>query len=96
MPFVYILRCADGSLYTGIAKDMARRLAEHAAGRASRYTRVRLPVTLAWCRRVRTWSHALREEYRIKRLSRGAKLLIIRTNRQPAKRADRRARRGYE
>jgi putative endonuclease len=96
MPFIYILRCADGSLYTGIAKDVARRIAEHAAGRASRYTRVRLPVTLAWCRRVRTWSRALKEEYRIKRLPRAAKLVIIQATRQPAKRADRRARRGDE
>jgi len=96
MPFVYILRCADGSLYTGIAKDVARRVAEHAAGRASRYTRVRLPVTLAWCRRVRTWNHALKEEYRIKRLPRAAKLLIIRATRLSAKSADRRARRGDE
>jgi predicted GIY-YIG superfamily endonuclease len=96
MPFVYILRCADGSLYTGIAKDVARRLAEHAAGRASRYTRVRLPVVLAWCRRVRTWRRALQEEYRIKNLPRAAKLVIIRTTRQPAKREDRRVRRGKE
>jgi len=96
MPFVYILRCADGSLYTGIAKDVARRLAEHAAGRASRYTRVRLPVALAWCRRVRTWRRALQEEYRIKNLPRAGKLVIIRTTRQPATRADRRARRGKE
>jgi predicted GIY-YIG superfamily endonuclease len=96
MPFVYVLRCADGSLYTGIAKDVARRLAEHAAGRASRYTRVRLPVVLAWCRRVRTWRRALQEEYRIKNLPRAAKLVIIRTTRQPAKREDRRVRRGKE
>src|SRR5512146_1238868 len=85
MPFVYMLRCADGSLYTGIAKDVPRRLAEHAAGRASRYTRVRLPVTLAWCRRVRTWSRALKEECRIKRLSRAAKRDMIGATRQPAK-----------
>jgi predicted GIY-YIG superfamily endonuclease len=42
---VYILRCGDGSLYTGIAKDLARRLEQHRAGRASRYTRSHLPVT---------------------------------------------------
>jgi predicted GIY-YIG superfamily endonuclease len=46
MPFVYLLRCSDGSLYTGAAKDLARRLAEHTADRASRYTRSRLPVAL--------------------------------------------------
>ena len=77
MPFVYILQCEDGSLYTGIAKDVARRLAEHLAGRASRYTRSRLPVVLAWSRRVPSWSHALREEHRIKALPRGAKLLLL-------------------
>ncbi len=94
MPFVYMLRCADGSLYTGIAKDVARRLAEHAAGRASRYTRVRLPVTLAWCRRVRTWSRALTEEWRIKRLPRAAKLDMIGATRRSGTPRDRRARRG--
>jgi predicted GIY-YIG superfamily endonuclease len=70
VPFVYILRCADGSLYTGIAKDLERRLAQHHAGKASRYTRARLPVTLAWVREVESWSLALREEVRIKALSR--------------------------
>ncbi len=96
MPFVYILRCADGSLYTGIAKDVARRLAEHAAGRASRYTRVRLPVALAWSRRVRTWSRALQEEYRIKRLPRAAKLEIIGRARPTPTGGGRSPRRGQE
>ena len=50
MPYVYILRCRDGSLYTGAAKSVARRLGQHQAGRASRYTRARLPVELAWSR----------------------------------------------
>jgi predicted GIY-YIG superfamily endonuclease len=66
VPFVYILRCADSSLYTGIAKDVERRLSQHRAGRASRYTRARLPVRLVWSREVRSWSLALREEIRIK------------------------------
>ena len=79
MPFVYILRCSDGSLYTGIAKDVARRLAEHNAGRASRYTRVRRPVSMAWSRRVRSWSLALKEEYRIKQMPRAAKLALVRS-----------------
>jgi predicted GIY-YIG superfamily endonuclease len=94
MPFVYILRCADGSLYTGIAKNVTRRLAEHAAGRASRYTRARLPVTLAWRGRVRSWSRALKEEYRIKRLPRKAKLAIIEAAQRRPRRADHRVRRG--
>jgi predicted GIY-YIG superfamily endonuclease len=79
MPFVYILHCSDGSLYTGIAKDVARRLAEHNAGRASRYTRVRRPVSVAWSRRVRSWSLALKEEYRIKQMPRAAKLALVRS-----------------
>jgi putative endonuclease len=77
MPFLYILRCGDGSLYTGIAKDLERRLAQHQAGRASRYTRSRLPVTLVWSREVGTWSDALREERRIKALRRKHKEEIV-------------------
>jgi len=48
VPFVYLLRCRDGSLYAGAAVDLERRLAEHRAGRASRYTRSRLPAELVW------------------------------------------------
>jgi len=77
MPFLYILRCRDGSLYTGIAKDVERRLAQHQAGRASRYTRSRLPVELAWRCEIGTWSEALREERRIKALPRRAKELLL-------------------
>jgi putative endonuclease len=77
MPFLYILRCADGSLYTGIAKDVERRLAQHQAGRASRYTRSRLPVTLAWRCEIHTWSEALREERRVKALSRAEKEALL-------------------
>jgi putative endonuclease len=78
VPFVYILRCRDDSLYTGVTTDLPRRLAQHAAGRASRYTRARLPVTLAWSRRVRTWRDALRTESRIKALHRTAKDALVR------------------
>ena len=74
---VYILRCQDGTLYTGAAKDLERRLAQHAAGRASRYTRSRLPIELAWSRRVRTWSDALNTERWIKTLSRAQKDALV-------------------
>ena len=84
MPFVYILRCGDGSLYTGSAKDVARRLAQHASGRASRYTRSRRPVALVWTRRVRSWSRALKEEQRIKALTRAQKEALLRDGRGPA------------
>lgn len=77
MPFVYLLRCRDDSLYAGAAKDLAARLREHLRGRASRYTRSRLPVELAWSCEVTTWSEALREERRIKRLCRRAKQALV-------------------
>ena len=77
MPHVYLLRCRDGSLYAGAAKELDKRLAEHAAGKASRYTRSRLPTELAWSAEVSSWSEALREERRIKALSRAAKLALV-------------------
>ena len=64
MPFVYILRCHDGTLYTGAAKSLEARFAQHQAGKASRYTRARLPVVIAWSKRYRTWNKCLREEKR--------------------------------
>ena len=76
-PVVYVLRCADGSLYTGWTSDLDRRLAAHAAGTASRYTRSRLPVALAAAWPAADRSAALREEARIKRLPRAAKLALI-------------------
>jgi putative endonuclease len=77
VPFVYLLRCRDDSLYAGAAKDLAARLREHQRGRASRYTRSRLPLELAWSCEVATWSEALREERRIKRLGRRAKQALV-------------------
>jgi predicted GIY-YIG superfamily endonuclease len=77
MPFVYILRCRDGSFYAGAAKDLAARIRKHQAGTASRYTRARRPVALVWSRRVRTWSRALREERRIKTLKRRDKEALV-------------------
>ncbi len=78
MAFVYLLRCNDDSLYCGWAVDLPKRLSEHRAGSASRYTRSRLPVELAWSVQVESRSAALREEARIKRLPRAEKLLLIR------------------
>jgi putative endonuclease len=75
--FVYILRCRDGSLYSGVAKDLAARVRRHQAGRASRYTRTRLPVALVWWRAVAGWGAALREEHRIKALRREEKEALI-------------------
>ena len=77
MAFVYLLRCVDGSLYCGWTDDVERRLAAHRAGKASRYTRSRLPVELAWVTEVADRSAAMREEARIKRLPRSAKLALL-------------------
>ena len=75
--WVYILRCRDGSLYTGWTVDLDRRLERHRLGRASRYTASRLPVSLARAFPMDDRSAARREEARIKRLPRGAKLALI-------------------
>lgn len=77
VPFVYLLRCRDRSLYAGAAKDLLARLRAHASGRASRYTRARLPVALVWSRRVPTWSAALRLEHRIKQLEKSEKEALV-------------------
>lgn len=77
MAYVYLLRCSDRSLYCGWTTDVERRLAEHRAGTASRYTRSRLPVELAAVFEAADRSAALREEARIKRLSRAQKLELI-------------------
>lgn len=75
--FVYILRCRDGSLYTGATRELVRRIAGHQAGTASKYTRSRRPVKLVWSRRVRTWRRALQVERQIKALSRAQKLALV-------------------
>ena len=75
---VYMLRCRDGSLYTGIAADLDRRVAEHRRGTASKYTRTRLPVRLVFQERQADRSSASKREAQIKRLTRTQKLALIR------------------
>jgi putative endonuclease len=75
---VYVLRCGDGSLYTGITNDLTRRLARHRAGTGSAYVRARLPVRLVYHERHTDRSAALRREAAIKRLNRVAKIALIR------------------
>jgi len=75
--FVYILRCGDGSLYTGISTDVDQRVATHNAGRGARYTRPRLPVTVVHVERKRSRSTALKREAAIKSLSRAEKLNML-------------------
>ncbi len=82
---VYLLRCRDGSLYTGITNDLAKRLNVHAAGRGSRYTRSRLPVVLVYVERRATKSRALVREAAIKKLTKRQKeSLVSNGNDRPA------------
>lgn len=76
--FVYLLRCADGTLYCGWSTDPLRRHTQHQAGTASRYTRTRRPVELIWSRECANRSDAMREEVRIKRLSAAEKRALVR------------------
>ena len=75
--WVYLLRCRDGSLYTGWTNDLPRRLARHQAGTASRYTASRLPVELALALPMADHTAARREEARIKQLTRAEKLALV-------------------
>ncbi len=77
MNWVYMLRCGDGSLYTGWTNDLERRVQTHAAGRGARYTRSRLPVELVYAEILPTKSEALRREAALKRLRRPEKLALI-------------------
>ena len=76
--YVYLLRCADGSLYCGWTTDPERRERQHQAGTASHYTRRRRPVAMVWSTEVADRSAALREEWRIKQLSRAEKWALVR------------------
>lgn len=73
---VYILRCADDSLYTGSTDDIERRLAVHNAGRGAKYTRSRLPAVLVYSEDCASKAEALRREAAIKKLSRAEKLKL--------------------
>lgn len=77
MPFVYILRCHDDTLYTGYTVDLERRLEAHQEGLASKYTRARLPVVLVYQEKVDNKGHALRRELEIKKMNRQQKLNLI-------------------
>ena len=77
MNFCYMLRCADGSLYTGWTKDLEQRLQTHNAGRGGKYTRSRLPVELVYREEFETKEEAMSREWHQKRLTRQEKLRLI-------------------
>lgn len=74
---LYILRCGDGSLYTGIALDVQARLAQHREGTGAKYTRGRGPLELVYSEACESHSQALKREYEIKSLTRSEKLELI-------------------
>lgn len=82
---MYVARCCDGSLYTGVAKDVKARLAAHNAGRGAAYTRSRRPVRLAYREDGFTRSTALSREAALKRLTRAEKLSLLRAARAAAR-----------
>lgn len=75
--FVYILKCEDSTLYTGITNDKEKRLSQHNNGKASKYTRVRLPVEMVYSEASDTRSSASKREWQIKQLTRKQKLKLI-------------------
>lgn len=74
---IYVLRCAGGTLYTGITNDLQRRLKAHREGRGAKYTRGRLPLELVYCEQTGSRGAATRRERQIKRLRREEKLALI-------------------
>ena len=77
MHTVYIVQCRDGTLYTGTAKDLQIRIAQHNAGKGAKYTRGRLPVKLVFSQTVETRGDALRREHEIKKWPRLKKMALI-------------------
>lgn len=75
--YAYILRCADGTLYTGWTNDLKKRLATHNSGKGGKYTRARLPVELVYCEEHDTKENAMRREWAIKHMTRQEKLALI-------------------
>lgn len=75
--YVYIVECSDGTFYTGISNDVGKRVDKHNKGKGASYTKVRTPVTLIYARLIGTMGEALKEERRIKKLSRAGKMKLI-------------------
>lgn len=74
---LYILKCADGTLYTGITNDLERRIKQHESGQGAKYTRGRAPFKLLYTKKFKTRSAASKKEVEIKKMSRAEKLEII-------------------
>ena len=81
MNYTYILRCRDGSLYTGWTNNLEKRLACHNAGKGAKYTKARLPVELAYFETFQTKKEAMQREWEIKKMTRKEKIALIKENR---------------
>ena len=79
---VYMVECSDKSIYTGIAKDIEKRLGQHSRGVGSKYVRTRLPIQLQWSSKEMDLSNALKTEYKIKQWSKTRKLQWIKDKRK--------------
>lgn len=79
--FVYIVRCRDGSLYTGYAKDPNARLARHNSGKGAKYTAGRRPVALVFTQKFRSLSRALKREHELKQWTRARKEALVSASR---------------
>lgn len=80
MNYVYILRCGDGSLYTGWTNDLEKRVKAHSSGHGAKYTRTHLPVELVYSEQLDTKEAAMSREWHIKRLSHAEKLRLIKAS----------------
>ncbi len=80
--YVYILKCCDGTLYTGYTNDISARLKVHSSGKGAKYTRARLPVSLVYSQTLPGKSEAMKREAEIKRLTKAQKLTLISDNSQ--------------
>ncbi len=87
MNYVYILKCRDGSLYTGWTNDLERRLREHNAGKGAKYTKSRRPVVLVYFEEFVTKEEAMSREYAIKRLRRKEKRKLVESDGNPVKKS---------
>ena len=87
MNYTYILRCVDGTLYTGWTNDLEKRLTAHNSGHGARYTRSRRPVELIYYEKFETKEEAMRRECAVKKLSRAEKLRLIAASPLPEKKA---------
>lgn len=77
MNYTYILKCNDGTLYTGWTNNLEKRIEDHNSGKGAKYTKARLPVTLAYYETFETKTEAMKREYAIKQMSRADKMKLL-------------------